>query len=169
MIVDAALHNHNICHFPNILENSTQKGLKWENTRSLQHFLFFSPREQKNAIRSLRRVLDPSDVFFTHFTPLQSLRVATSEAEGCYVLRSATPEGTPAFAPDSTALAPDSTTLRSCRSISFVPKSRSVSKKVFENEHFFCSLVGKKKSKNAYYHFKIHHLAGNLKLTKGWA
>ena len=51
-----------------------------------------------------RRFLDPSDVFSTHFTPLQSLRVATSSAKGCYVLRSATPEGTPAFAPDSTAL-----------------------------------------------------------------
>ena len=89
MIVDTALQNYNhICRFSDILENSAQKGLKWENTRSLQHFLFFSPREQKNAIRSLRRFLDPSDVFFTHFTPLQSLRVATSGAEGCYVLRS---------------------------------------------------------------------------------
>ena len=96
MIVDTALQNYNhICRFSDILENSAQKGLKWENTRSLQHFLFFSPREQKNAIRSLRRFLDPSDVFFTHFTPLQSLRVATSGAEGCYVLRFGHPKGDP--------------------------------------------------------------------------
>ena len=121
-------------------------GLNWENNAFFDSFFkFFSSRTEKMLFVLCRRFLDPSDVFSTHFTPLQSLRVATSSARGCYVLRSATPEGTPAFAPDSTALAPDSTTLRSFRSVSFVPKSRSGSKKVFENKSFFCSLVGKKR------------------------
>ena len=86
--------------------------------------------------------------------------------EGCYVLRSATPEGTPAFAPDSTALAPDSTTLRSFRSVSFVPKSRSVSKKVFENEHFVCSLVGKKKNQRTLLILFWIHLTQTTKNVK---
>ena len=75
------------------------------NKRSLILF-FFPTREQKKCYSFSKTFLDPSDVFSTHFTPLQSLRVATSSARGCYVLRSATPAGTPAFAPDSTALAP---------------------------------------------------------------
>ena len=77
-------------------------GLNWENTRSLKHFCFFSLENRKSVY-----VL--SDVFWippTLFppTPLQSLRVATSSATGCYVLREATPKGDPGLAPDSAAL-----------------------------------------------------------------
>ena len=130
-----------------------------ENKAFLQSFfVFFSSRTEKTQFVLCRRFLSPSDVFSTHFTPLQSLQVATSSAKGCYVLRSATPKGPRPSLRTPQPFAPDSTTLRSFRSVSFVPKSRSGSKKVFENESFFCSLVGKKKDcKNAYYSFNIQH------------
>ena len=67
-----------------------------EQMRSLKHFLLFSPREQKKCILfsqtffgSLRRFLHS----------LHSAAVVTGRyvfRSGCYVLRSATPEGTPA-------------------------------------------------------------------------
>ena len=123
-------------------------GLNWENNAFFDSFFNFSPREQKKCYSF------SADVFwipptFSPLTPLHysrfgSLRLPRGAVESG---AKATPEGSPAFAPDCTALAPDSTALRSFRSVSFVPKSRSVSKKVFENEHFFCSLVGKKKKR----------------------
>ena len=100
-----------------------------------------------------RRFLDPSDVFSTHYTPLQSLRVATSSAKGCYVLRSATPKGprpslrTPQpFAPDSTTLAPF-VPFRSLRKVVRDPK-KSLRTRVFS---VLSSEKKKKDCKNAYY------------------
>ena len=103
-------------------------GLNWENTRSLLHFLIFLLENIKNAF-----VL--SDVFwipptFSPLTPLQSLRVATSSATGCYVLREATPKGDPGLAPDSAALRfrlrdPSLVTFRSFRKVVRDPKKFS--------------------------------------------
>ena len=117
-------------------------GLNWENTRSLLHFLYFSPREHQKCFRSLRRFLDPSDVFSTHSTPV---------ASGRYVFRYGLlrpprghPRGDPGLAPDSAALRfrlrdPSLLPFRSFRKVVRDPK------KSFENEHFFCSLERKKK------------------------
>ena len=112
-------------------------GLNLENKAFLQSFfVFFSSRTEKTQFVLCRRFLSPSDVFSTHFTPLQSLRVATSSAKGCYVLRSATPKGprpslrTPQpFAPDSTTLAPF-VPFRSLRKVVRDPK-KSLRTRVF--------------------------------------
>ena len=123
------------CH-----RNLHQILLNWlnlENKAFLQSFfVFFSSRTEKTQFVLCRRFLSPSDVFSTHFTPLQSLRVATSSAKGCYVLRSATPKGprpslrTPQpFAPDSTTLAPF-VPFRSLRKVVRDPK-KSLRTRVF--------------------------------------
>ena len=121
-------------------------GLNWENNAFFDSFFNFSPREQKKCYSF------SADVFWIPptFSPLTSLHYSRFGSlrlpRGAVTSSARPPQRTLAFAPDSTALAPDSTTLRSFRSVSLVPKSRSVSKKVFENEHFFCSLVVKKKN-----------------------
>ena len=120
-------------------------GLIWENTRSLQHFLFFSPREQKKCY-SFSQTFFGSLRRFLH--SLHSLRVATSGAEGCYVLRFGHPKGDPGLR--SGLHSPPLQTPRPFAP--FVPfrSFRKVvrdPKKSFENEHFFCSLVIKKKKK----------------------
>ena len=121
-------------------------GLNWENNAFLDSFFNFSPREQKKCYSF------SADVFWIPptFSPLTSLhysRFGSLRLPRGAVTSSARPpqRGPRPSLRTPQPFAPDSTTLRSFRSVSFVPKSRSVSKKVFENEHFFCSLVGKKK------------------------
>ena len=121
-------------------------GLNWENNAFFDSFFNFSPREQKKCYSF------SADVFWIPptFSPLTSLhysRFGSLRLPRGAVTSSARPpqRGPRPSLRTPQPFAPDSTTLRSFRSVSFVPKSRSVSKKVFENEHFFCSLVGKKK------------------------
>ena len=103
-------------------------GLIWENTRSLQHFLFFSPREQKKCYSF-------SQTFFGSLRRFLHSLHSTSVAPDRYVWSGGllrpplqTPRPFAPFVP-----------FRSFRKVVRDPK------KSFENEHFFCSLVIKKK------------------------
>ena len=125
-------------------KNCFKRAKMGEHTFFATFFIFFSSRTEKCSFSK--------DVFWIPptFSPLTSLhysRFGSLRLPRGAVTSSARPpqRGPRPSLRTPQPLAPDSTTLRSFRSVSFVPKSRSVSKKVFENEHFFCSLVGKKK------------------------
>ena len=124
---------HLPCH--TLLYQILSNGLNLENKAFLQSFfVFFSSRTEKTQFVLCRRFLSPSDVFSTHFTPLQSLQVATSSAKGCYVLRSATPKGPRPLLRTPQPFTPDSTTLAS-----FVryEKSFGIQKSLWERELMF--------------------------------
>ena len=108
---------------------SIPDGLKWENTRSFCHFLyFFSSRTEKRIIVLSDVFCLPPDVFSAHFTPV---------ATGRYVFRYGLlrpplghPRGDPGLAPDSTALRyrlrdPSLLPLRSLRKVVRDPKKSS--------------------------------------------
>ena len=126
------------------------KGLIWENTRSLQRFLFFSPREQKKCYSfsqtffgSLRRFLHS-----LHSTPVASGRYVWSVGLLRPPLRPPL-KGTPAFASDSTALRSrlHDPSLLSFRSGGF-EKSFGIQKSLSRTSIFLFSRHKKKVAKN---------------------
>ena len=64
-----------------------QNGLNGENNAFLRTFFVFLGSRTEKTRCSLTRFLDPSHVFSTHSTALQSFRVATSYVPGRYVFR----------------------------------------------------------------------------------
>ena len=62
-----------------------ENGLNRENNAFLRTFFLFFGRDNRKTKCSLTRFLDPSHVFSTHSTALQSFRVATSSVPGRYV------------------------------------------------------------------------------------
>ena len=82
----------------------SSSGLNWENTRSLAHFSFFSPREQKKCYSF-------SHTFFGSLRRFLHSLHSTTVAPGRYVFRYGLlrpplghPRGDPGLAPDSAAL-----------------------------------------------------------------
>ena len=115
-----------------------------EHTFFLSFFIFFFLENRKTDNRSLRRFLSPSRRFLrslhsSRYGSLRlSLRAATSSARP--------PQRGPR--PRSGLHSPSLQTPRPfAPSVAFATKSRSGSKKVFENEPFFCSLGRKKRQK----------------------
>jgi len=128
-----------------------------QRAKSVEHrvladvFCFFGLENRKTRNVLSRRFLYPFDVFSTHYTSLQSFRVATSFAPGRRESYARHPRGDPAFAPDSLLpFAPDSTTLHSLRFVSFAPKSLGIQKSLSRTSVFLFSRPKKKKvSKNS--------------------
>ena len=123
----------------NFVPNTVKRAKFGEQSVLAIVFCFFLLENRKNSIRSLQ-------TFFVSLRRFLHSLHSTTVASGRYVFREGLlrpplghPKGAPTFAPDSTALRSRLHDPRSFRSVSFVTKSRSGSKKVFENKSFFCS------------------------------